>query len=230
MSTILTPEGIITMRAPTEAEAIAFEDKRRAARRPRAEGEQVTGGAYDNGIEELLACVVSPAKDVLNVDDGWLALYPGVADRMAEEFRRLGGYHLQLALDAEAVSETHRANYGRRALGYSYGDVKLTARRMTWAEYNAFQANRTPENFWVLLAAQGRLCMLSHQDKEQEALLAGRPYLAMELGAALLNAAMGVAESALGKSASASTSKTAISTSPPATSSAPDTASAGASS
>ena len=214
MSAIETPEGVITMRAPTEGEALAFEDKHRAARRPRSSGEQVTGAVYDNGINELLGCVTSPDRKVLDVDDGWLSLYPGIADRMIAEFRRLGGYHIALQPCPEAIDAQTLGNFGRRALGFAYGEVKLCARRMTWPEYNAFQANQTGENFWASLAAQGKACLLSHQGDEVEKLLLGRPYLAMDLGLKLLDHAMGVAETKAGKSATASSSKTATSTSP----------------
>lgn len=215
MSAIETPEGVITLRAPTEVEALAFEDKHRAARRPRASGEQVTGAAYDNGINELLGCVTSPDRKLLDVDDGWLSLYPGIADRIMKEFRRLGGYEIPLLPCPEAVDGPTAANFGRRALGFSYGDVKLCARRMTWPEYNAFQANQTGDNFWASLAAQGKACLLSHQGAEVDKLLLGRPYLAMDLGLKLLDHAMGVAETKAGKSETASSSKTATSTSPP---------------
>lgn len=228
---INTPFGPIAMRTPTQAEAIAFEDKLRAARRPRAATEQVLGGAYDNGLQQLFACVLSPDAKVLDVDDGWLADCPGIFDRMKEEFRRLGGYALDCVPCPEAIDDTARKNFGRKALGFEYSGQRIVARRMSYPEYNAFQANQTGENFWALLDAQGQACLVSHQGEgDLDRLLAGRPYLMMTLGIKLLDVAMGVAENAAGKSPSASSGKTAIFTSPPAISSQPDTAAAGASS
>lgn len=226
-----TPDGPIILRPPTEAEAVRYEDKRRMARRPRAAGEQVTGALYDDGREELLACVVTPSKQELEADDGPLELYPGVLDRMAETVRKLGGYYVDPVDCPEAVSEELRAKFKRRALGFEVGGIKVVCRRITSAEYSAFMANLAAggAGFWDGLSKFGRSCLISHQGEgEQDQLFSGRPYLSMNIGAALYQAAQGVAETAAGKSVSASGSRTAISTSQPAISSQPATGATGA--
>ena len=231
MNPIQTPEGAILLRCPTEAEAIAYEDKRRAARRPRAENEQVTGAVYDNGLNELLSAVVEPKREVLDVDDGWLSLYPGVQDRMANEFRRLGGYALDAVDCPDAVSDKLRADFGRRVIGLEYGGQKLAIRRMTYPEYTALAANDDGTNLYKLLAQLARSCVVSHADAGEDRALSrlfeGRPYMAQTLGLKLYELAQGVADAREKKSGNDSSGKIPTSTSQPQASSPGATASAG---
>lgn len=195
MSGLMTPEGPIVMRPPTEAEATAFEDKRRAHKAPKADDEQVVGGIYDSGLKELLACAVEPKAEVLDPDDGWLARWPGLFDAMAKDLRRLGGYHVALVDAPAAVKEPAHVAMGWRAKGYTYGGVDLVLRVLTFPEYNAFTAQLENDNLYALAVKMGKSHLLSHQgDGEADKLFAAHPYLAQALGIKLLNLAQGRAE------------------------------------
>ena len=123
--------GPIALRAPTEIEAIRFEDRHRASRRKAADGEVVEGALYDNGLEEVLACVTShKAAELHPADDGLLSDSPGVYERLCDEFRRLGGGALSLCDSPDAITEDIRLSYGRKALGFEYGGIKLVLRTM----------------------------------------------------------------------------------------------------
>lgn len=194
---IKTPEGSIVLRPPTEKEAIAYEDKHRAHMRPQQEGEQMAGGVYDSGLKELLACVVEPAATVLDPDDGWLAKWPGLMLEMAKEFRRLGGDNVPMVDAPELITEPVHVALGWRAHGFRFGAVELVARRMTFPEFRAFQAQVGDDNLVDLMAKIGKSHLLSHQgDGEAEKLFSAHPYLSQKLGAKLLSIAHGRVEAA----------------------------------
>lgn len=194
---ITTPEGPIVLRAPTESEALAFEDKRRASRRPQQDGEQMAGGIYDGGLRELLACVVTPAASVLDPDDGWLARWPGKVEEMAAEFRRMGGEQVPLTDAPELVKDPGHVALGWRAIGLRYGSADLVLRRLTFPEYNAFLVMRGPDNFFSLVAKIGKDHLLSHRGEgEADKLWAENPYLSQAIGIRLLDLAHGRAEAA----------------------------------
>lgn len=200
MAIVESPEGPIVLRAPTEAEAIAIEDKLRESKRKRGP-EEPSGSLYDNGVQEVLACVLSPSKEVLDTDDGLLGLYPGLFDRMVAEVRREGGYHIGLVDCPEAIDAQTLATFKRRAVGFSYGDVRIVSRRLSWPEFQSIEGGA---NFWSELAALGRNCLVSHKtDEDKAALFAGRPYLAMDLGLSLWRLARGLVETKAKKSESA---------------------------
>lgn len=200
MAVVESPEGPIVLRAPTEAEAIAIEDKLRESKRKRGP-EETSASLYDNGVQEVLGCVLSPPKEQLDTDDGLLGLYPGLFDRMVKEIRREGGYNLSAVEHPEAIDAATAATFKKRAVGYLYGDIKLAVRRLSWPEFQSIEGGA---NMYAELAALGRNCLISHKtDDEKAALFAGRPYLAMELGLALWRLAQGVAETKAKKSESA---------------------------
>ena len=193
--------GPITLRAPTEIEAIRFEDRHRASRRKAADGEVVEGALYDNGLEEVLACVTShKAAELHPADDGLLSDSPGVYERLCDEFRRLGGGALALCDSADAITEDIRLSYGRKALGFEYGGIKLVVRKLSWAEFQAFIVEREDGNTWATLAKFGKRCMLTPTE-DLGALWDRFPYLAMTVGAKLYDLAQGAVDTKLGKSA-----------------------------
>ena len=196
--------GPIHMRAPTEAEAIRLEDRYRAARRKPADGETVDGALYDNGLEEVLACVTSHKVSELHPSDGGLLDdAPALFEQMAAEFRSLGGAGINAEPCAEAVTEDLARSFGKKAVGLSYGGVQLVARKLTWAEYNAFATERDEANLWGLLAKYGKRCVVSHTQEEVAELCGRFPYFSMTIGAKLYHVAQGAVDSSLGKSATA---------------------------
>lgn len=196
--------GPIHLRAPTEAEAIRLEDRYRAARRKPADGEVIDGALYDNGLEEVLACVTSHKASVLHPSDGGLLDdAPALFEQLAAEFRSLGGAALNAEPCAEAVTEDLARSFGKKAVGLAYGGVQLVARKLTWAEYTAFATERDEANLWSLLAKYGKRCIVSHSQEEVAALCGKFPYFSMTIGAKLYHVAQGAVDSSLGKSATA---------------------------
>lgn len=194
--------GEIHLRAPTEAEAIAFEDKHRASRRP--QDEDSGGSVYDNGLDEVLACVTSHKIEQLHPSDGGLLDdAPALFEVMIAEFRGLGGGGIKAEDCADAVTEDLGKSFGKKAVGMSYAGEKIVARKLTWAEYNAFASERTEANTWHLLAKYAKRCIVSHTPDEVKALCERYPYAAMTVGVRLYNLAQGAVDSSLGKSATA---------------------------
>lgn len=200
---IKTPEGPIVLRAPTEAEAIAFEDKRRYHRRPQQPGEEMAGGVYDSGLKELLACTIEPVASVLDPDDGWLARWPGLIEEMAAQFRRLGGDLIPVVEAPELIKDPGHVAMGWRAIGLRVGAAEVVCRRITFPEYNAFQAALAGDNLYSLVAKIGKDHLLSHRGEgEADRLWAQHPYLSQRIGLKLLDLAHGRAEAAQKKSVS----------------------------
>ena len=157
--------GPIALRAPTEIEAIRFEDRHRASRRKAADGESVEGALYDNGLEEVLACVTShKAAELHPADDGLLSDSPGVYERLCDEFRRLGGGALALCDSADAITEDIRLSYGRKALGFEYGGIKIVVRKLSWAEFQAFIVEREDGKY---LGDPGKVRQTLHADSHR---------------------------------------------------------------
>lgn len=224
---IQSPIGAIHLRAPTEDEAVRFEDRYAAARRKPDDGSS-DGSVYDNGLDEVLACVTSHKVAELHPSDGGLLDdAPAFFEVLASEFRRLGGANLGIDVYPDAVTEEYQRGFGKKAVGLSYGGVNLVARKITWPEYVAMSQERDGGNMMALFTKYGKRCIVSHGPEELKALCEKFPYLSMTVGARLYNVAQGAVDSKMGKSESASPSKTPTSTSQPQASLQPDTASAG---
>ena len=199
---IRSPIGEIHLRIPTEAEAIAFEDKHRAARR--TQDDDASGSVYDNGLDEVLACVTSHKVAQLHPSDGGLLdEAPALFDTLIAEFRALGGGGIKVEDCSEAITEEFAKSFGKKAVGLSYAGERLVVRKLTWAEYNAFASERTESNTWHLLAKYARRCVVSRSPEEVKVLCERYPYAAMTVGAKLYNLAQGAVDSSLGKSETA---------------------------
>lgn len=188
----------ILMRRPTAAEVISFEDKRRAARRPRKDDEEALGALYDGGSKELAACAISHTPEQV---EAILDESPGVIDRLADEFRRLGGAGERVTTDPDGVPADIKASMGKRALAYRYGARLVILRKMSRGEYESFRAEEHDANFFAQADKIARACILSPDAGELPTALDQHPYLTLTLGQELLRLAMGRAEVRVGKSA-----------------------------
>lgn len=203
-----SPIGQIHMRRPTETEAIQFEDKHRSARRKRDDTEIVDGSLYNNGLEEILACVTSHKVEEMHpADDGLLADVPALFDRLVSEFRSVGGAGLDAKSCPEAVTEDFARGFGKKAVGFLYGGVQIACRKLTWPEYTAFSAERDDTNWLAVLAKYTKRCILSPVGTDLESLAGRFPYLTVAIGLKLYDLAEGVVENKQKKSVSVSQTK-----------------------
>ena len=115
--------------------------------------------------------------------------------------RTLGFHIILVSQNIEgAITEDIRLSYGRKALGFEYGGIKIVMRKLSWAEFQAFIVEREDGNTWATLAKFGKRCMLTPTE-DLGALWDRFPYLAMTVGAKLYDLAQGAVDTKLGKSA-----------------------------
>lgn len=100
--TLILEDGpSITIRKPTEAEVVAYLDKRQIVE----EGDRPSGDATDDGDRELVSCVTSPDQA------GMLSLleqYPLLNRDLRRAFMELGGDAVQMRRDDALITEAHR--------------------------------------------------------------------------------------------------------------------------
>lgn len=96
----------ITLRVPTEAEAIRLSDQRATAAIP---GDRLVDKT-DDGDEEVLACIVTPDQaTVIEL----LEEYPRLPRRLEQCLREMGGEDLPVIEQPERVTAELRAEHGR---------------------------------------------------------------------------------------------------------------------
>lgn len=185
----------ITVRKPTEAEALAFADKRQDAQDP----DRAPQDACDDGDEELLACVTSPSREEV---EEILEDFPLAIRHIADAVRELGGDALQMREDPSLVSEEMRTAHGKRLIGLRVGEeVALVLRKVGRVEMKFLQRDCTREKrsrpSFAQLAALAKEHVISGASA---GIWEKYPFLSANLGLILFLAASVRAESESGKS------------------------------
>lgn len=187
---VKTRLGAFTVRRPTEAEALALAQKRLQVRQG-----QYPVDALDDGDEEILDCVVDPARDLV---EAALDEAPRLAELLEKAVLELAGDQLdvlpdQLREGADPVDRELadlREKHGRVA-AVTYGDTKLLITKIGRVEWKLFK-RRT--DTMKAMADLGRAHLVSGViDPAQH------PLLAAKLGAYLVRLAGGAVEAEAGK-------------------------------
>lgn len=185
---VKTRLGAFTVRRPTEAEALALAQKRLQVRQG-----QYPVDALDDGDEEILDCVVNPARDLV---EAALDEAPRLAELLEKAVLELAGDPLDVlsdqlreAADDPALAELRKQH--PRLVAVTYGDLRLAVTRIGRVEWKLFKRRTDTMKAMADLGrahlAEGTIDSAAH------------PLLAAKLGAYLVKIAGGAVEAEAGK-------------------------------
>lgn len=183
---VKTRLGAFTVRRPTEAEALSLAQKRLQVRQG-----QYPVDALDDGDEEILDCVVDPARDLV---EAALDEAPRLAELLEKAVLELAGDQLDVLPDQAKGEDPALAELRKqhpRLVAVTYGDLRLAVTRIGRVEWKLFK-RRT--DTMKAMADLGRAHLVSGViDPAQH------PLLAAKLGAYLVKIAGGAVEAEAGK-------------------------------
>lgn len=214
--TIFYRDGELVLRQPTPAEVLELEEERRLLDAPLS----ATGGmspSTDGGAEVLAGCVSNMSKEGARAV---LRRFPGlIPSELFPAFRAVGHDFRtfwaseQWLRDDSAITHEHKKNYGGNAVGLRLFGVPVVLRPIEPERYRLMEKRKAsaPVRYGVPpaeLAELGRTHVVAPQGAELEQLLAAHPYLALNLGAIVLDEAAGAEDRLVGKLASFSKTST----------------------
>lgn len=169
----------LTLRTPTEEEAITISDKRLDLMTPGV----IVRDYLDDGDEEILDCILSPEKKEI---DEWVEDYPLLTTKLLEVLRDLGGDHVPVEKE-ETVSQTH----GKKTIGVKVDNVLLGLQKISRYEFKVLQRELGEKKRVTMrsLASLVKTHVLPDYKEAAERLFQKYAYLSMNLGAFLFNAA-----------------------------------------
>ena len=177
----------------TEAEAIAFADKRHASFSP---GERLADYT-DDGDEEVLACVTSPSRaDMLELRED----FPSVMRQLGEELRDIGGDNLVIEAAPDLVTDEIRLLHKRTiavriyeqpaaARGNAGPVAALVFRKLGYLELKVLrQQEETKQRGRILFAALAKAAKDHVVAGADAGVWEAYPFLSMALGMRLAQA------------------------------------------